>query len=407
MNRLSNKRIVLGVTGGIAAYKSADLIRRLREAGADIRVVMTKAAQEFITTLTMQALSGNSVHTDLLDASMEAAMGHIELARWADAIIVAPASADFMANLAYGHANDLLTTVCLASNALTAIAPAMNQEMWIDPVTQENYRILKQRDIAVFGPASGSQACGDIGPGRMLEPIALVESLANIFTNGVLSGVHVIVTAGPTHENIDPVRYLTNYSSGKMGYAIADAAIEANAKVTLISGPTRLKAPERVKLKTVTSAQEMYEAVFADIADCDILISNAAVADYRCKNISPLKIVKSSDEIQLHLIRNPDIISDVVKLSGKPFVVGFAAETDNVMEKAMNKMKTKGMDMIAANQVGLADRGFDSDNNAMTVFWDNGKEELPLAAKSQIARQLINIIVQRYALYEKGSIKNS
>ena len=358
MIQLMNKRVILGVTGGIAAYKSAEIVRRLREEGAEVCVIMTNAAQEFITPLTFQALSGRPVRTDLLDANAEAAMGHIELARWADVVLVAPASAEFMANLACGHANDLLTTVCLATSAKIAIAPAMNQQMWLDPATQQNLATIEDRCINVFGPGSGSQACGDYGPGRMLEPVAIVEHLANSFESNILSGVHILITAGPTHEAIDPVRYFTNYSSGKMGYAIAEAAVDCGAKVTLVSGPTELPAPDRVTFKSVTTAQEMYECVIAEATNIDMFISNAAVADYRCEKMSPVKMPKEEEELTLTLVRNQDIVASVGGMQNKPFIVGFAAETDGILEKAHRKMQKKGMDIIAANQVGLADRGF-------------------------------------------------
>lgn len=407
MFQLTNKRVLLGVTGGIAAYKSAELIRRLREAGAEVRVVMTKAAQEFITPLTLQTLSEQPVHTELLDPKTESTMGHIELARWADVILIAPASAEFIASYANGHARDLLTTLCLATNATIAVAPAMNQQMWMDIATQDNMSRVIERGAVVFGPASGIQACGEIGPGRMLEPVAIVDNVAKLFETDLLNGVRILITAGPTQEVLDPVRYLTNYSSGKMGYALAEAAVEAGASVELISGPTSLKIPERVKHIPVVTAQEMYERVFASIADVDIVIANAAVSDYRAKKISPVKVAKGTEEIIIELVQNPDIVADITALNHRPFVVGFAAETDNVIEKARNKLIAKNMNLIAANQVGLADRGFGSDNNALTVLWEGGQEALDLASKTQIARNFMTIVAQRYALYEKNSTQDS
>lgn len=403
MLQLTNKRILLGVTGGIAAYKSAEIIRNLRNAGAEVRVVMTKAAQEFITPLTLQTLSGHLVHTELLDPHTESAMTHIDLARWADAVLIAPASADCMANLAHGHAHDLLTTICLATAAKVMIAPAMNQQMWLDTATQRNLALLLERGIIALGPASGIQACGDTGPGRMLEVFDIIERLAGLFPTNQLNGVHVMITAGPTQESIDPVRYLTNHSSGKMGYALAEAATEAGAKVTLISGPTALPIPERVQFIHVVSAQDMYDQVFAHIANVDIFIANAAVTDYRCKRISPTKIAKSTDEIKLELVPNPDIVADVTRLYKHLFVVGFAAETDEMLDKARRKLIAKKLHMIAANDVGLADRGFGSDNNALTVLWEKGEQHLALAAKTQIARRFIDIMATRYALYEKNT----
>lgn len=396
MERLVNKRILLGVTGGIAAYKSADLVRRLQDAGADVRVVMTSGACEFITPLTMQALSGNPVHTTLLDPEAEAGMGHIEQARWADLVLIAPASANFMARLAHGHANDLLSTLCLATGAPIAIAPAMNQQMWADPATQRNLLILQEKAIRVFGPASGDQACGDIGLGRMLEPTDIVLAAANVFDHQLLSGRHVVITAGPTREAIDPVRYITNKSSGKMGFALAEAAAEAGARVTLIAGPVNLPTPSRVKRQDVTRALDMYEACMDVVAEgCDIFIATAAVADYRPLVTADHKIKKSTEEVHLTLIKNPDIVASVSAHAQRPFTVGFAAETHDVINYARGKLENKKLDMIATNDVSGVNVGFNSDNNALTVIWPGGHKVLPLASKQQIAKQLIELIAIR------------
>lgn len=397
MERLVNKRVLLGVTGGIAAYKSADLIRRLKDAGAEVRVVMTAAACEFITPLTMQALSGNPVHTDLLDPNAEAAMGHIELARWADLVLIAPASADFMARLAHGHGNDLLTTLCLATGAPIAIAPAMNQQMWQDTSTQKNLLILQEKGIKVFGPGAGDQACGETGPGRMLEPMELLRMAAEVFEYQLLTGKHVVITAGPTRESIDPVRYITNKSSGKMGFALAEAAAEAGARVTLIAGPVYLPTPARVKRVDVVRAREMYDASLAAVEEgCDIFIATAAVADYRPKVAADHKIKKTTEEIHLTLVKNPDIVAAVSGHSHRPFTVGFAAETRDVVAYAQAKLENKGLDMIATNDVSGENVGFNSDSNALTVIWPGGHKVLPLASKRQIAKQLIELIGIRY-----------
>ena len=397
MDRLVNKRILLGVTGGIAAYKSADLVRRLQDAGADVRVVMTKSACEFITPLTMQALSGHPVHTDLLDPEAEAAMGHIELARWADLVLIAPASANFMARLAHGHGSDLLSTVCLATGAPIAIAPAMNQQMWADAATQRNLLMLQEKGVQVFGPASGSQACGDVGAGRMLEPMEIVQAAANVFEYQLLTGKHVVITAGPTREAIDPVRYITNKSSGKMGFAIAELAAEAGARVTLIAGPVNLPTPARVTRIDVTRAQDMYEACMEVVGQgCDIFIATAAVADYRPVVTADHKIKKSTEEVHLTLVKNPDIVAAVAEHDKRPFTVGFAAETRDVVEYATAKLTNKNLDMIATNDVSGQNVGFNSDNNALTVIWPGGHKVLPLASKRQIAKQLIELIAIRY-----------
>lgn len=397
MQRLVNKRILLGVTGGIAAYKAADLVRRLQDAGAQVRVVMTQGACEFITPLTMQALSGNPVHTTLLDPAAEAAMGHIELARWADLVLIAPASANFMARLAHGHGNDLLNTLCLATGAPIAIAPAMNQQMWADKSTQQNLLMLQEKGVHVFGPGSGSQACGDVGAGRMLEPLEIIEQAADVFDYELLTGKHVVITAGPTREAIDPVRYITNKSSGKMGFALAEAAAEAGARVTLIAGPVNLPTPNRVSRIDVIRAVDMFDACMDVVAEgCDVFIATAAVADYRPTVTADHKIKKSTEEIHLTLVKNPDIVASVASHDKRPFTVGFAAETQDVMAYAEGKLVNKKLDMIATNDVSGSNVGFNSDNNALTVIWPGGHKVLPLASKTQIAKQLIELIAIRY-----------
>lgn len=397
MQRLVNKRILLGVSGGIAAYKAADLVRRLQDAGAQVRVVMTAGACEFITPLTMQALSGNPVHTALLDPAAEAGMGHIELARWADLVLIAPASANFMARLAHGHGNDLLTTLCLATGAPVAISPAMNQQMWADSSTQRNLLMLQEKGVHVFGPGSGSQACGDVGAGRMLEPLEIIEHAANVFDHQLLTGKHVVITAGPTRESIDPVRYITNKSSGKMGFALAEAAAEAGAKVTLIAGPVNLPTPNRVDRIDVVRALDMHETCLSVVNDgCDVFIATAAVADYRPTVSADHKIKKSTEEIHLTLVKNPDIVAAVAEHEKRPFTVGFAAETRDVVAYAEGKLVNKKLDMIATNDVSGSNVGFNSDNNALTVIWPGGHKVLPLASKAQIAKQLIELIAIRY-----------
>lgn len=400
--RLANKRIVLGVSGGIAAYKSAELVRRLRDAGAEVQVVMTAAAQQFITPLTLQALSGNPVHTDLLDPAAEAAMGHIELARWADLVLVAPASADCLARLAQGIANDLLSTLWLATKARLAVAPAMNQQMWAAPALQANLSVLRARGVAVFGPAAGVQACGDVGEGRMLEAVELAARCADLFETGSLTGRHVVVTAGPTREALDPVRYLSNHSSGKMGFALAAACAEAGARVTLVAGPVHLPTPVRVQRVNVISALEMLAAVEQAVTGADVFIATAAVADYRPQQVAGQKIKKSADTFTLELVKNPDIVAAVAASTPRPFVLGFAAETERVLEHARQKLERKRLDMIACNDVARADIGFQSDDNALTVLWNGGEQVLEKASKSLIARQLVQLVAARLAEENKA-----
>jgi phosphopantothenoylcysteine decarboxylase/phosphopantothenate--cysteine ligase len=391
MLSLINKHIILGITGGIAAYKSAELCRLLIKAGAEVRVVMTAAACEFITPLTMQALSGQRVHRDLLDEDAEAAMGHIELARWADLILIAPASANFMKRLAHGEASDLLSTLCLASKCPIAIAPAMNQEMWAKQSTQANLETLQQKQVQILGPAEGEQACGDIGPGRMLEPGALCDAAAAFFQPGSLAGVKVCISAGPTREAIDPVRYLSNHSSGKMGYAIAQAAVEAGALVTLVSGPVALQAPASVKVVAIESAEQMLAACMDNPGD--IFIGVAAVADYRPVQVQTQKIKKSASSLSLELEKTPDILAAIAARKDRPFCVGFAAETENLEQYALAKLKEKNLDMIVANQ---ATETFGQDDASVTVYWSDKAKAFPPLRKSHLARELIDLISERY-----------
>ncbi len=389
-------KVVVGVTGGIAAYKSAELIRRLREKELEVRVVMTRAAREFITPLTLQALSGYPVRHDLFDEAAEAAMGHIELARWADVVLVAPASADFIAKLAHGFANDLLSTLCLATAARVIAVPAMNRQMWASGATQENCSTVLRRGVLLLGPAEGDQACGEVGPGRMLDPVEIVSRLAQLTGGGPMADLSVLVTAGPTQEAIDPVRYVSNYSSGKMGYAIAQAAADAGALVTLVSGPTGLGVPSGARRMDVLSAEEMYRTVMALAPEQDIFIGAAAVADYRPDDVKTQKIKKTSEEMVLRLARNPDILAAVAALPHPPFTVGFAAETENLEQHAREKLEKKSLDLIAANQVNAPGIGFGSEDNALQLYWRGGSKELPRSPKPAIARELIQVVYDRY-----------
>lgn len=395
METLKDKHILIGITGGIAAYKTIELIRRLIEKGAQVQVVMTAHAKEFVTAMTLQAVSGNPVRTDLFDSEAEAAMGHIELARWADLILVAPASADFMARLSYGHADDLLSTLCLATTAPIALAPAMNQQMWLNPATQENIKRLEKRHIKILGPAEGSQACGEMGPGRLLEPTELLSCINNLFIPKLFNGEKIIITAGPTREAIDPVRYISNRSSGKMGFALAQAAQAAGAEVILISGPVNLITPSGVTRIDVTTANEMYHVVQQAIKTAAIFIATAAVADYQLEKPATEKIKKHKKELSLQLIQTPDILASVTALKHHPFVIGFAAETENLIANAQKKMQEKKLNMIAANWVDT-NRGFDQDDNQLTVLWNNGQCELALAPKQQLAIELISLIAEHY-----------
>ncbi|WP_330165401.1 bifunctional phosphopantothenoylcysteine decarboxylase/phosphopantothenate--cysteine ligase CoaBC [Methylomonas sp. LL1] len=399
-----NKRILLGVCGGIAAYKSAELVRLLRKQHCQVRVIMTRAAQQFLTPLTFQALSGNPVHTELFDAEQEQAMGHIHLARWADILLIAPASANTLAKMAHGLADDLLSTLYLAADCPVWVAPAMNQAMWHKPVTQDNLARLRRHGVRVIGPATGEQACGEQGFGRMSEPEQICGQLLAPPTQPVLQGRKLMISAGPTREPLDPVRFISNRSSGKMGYALAEAAIRAGADVTLISGPVNLSAPATAKLIKVETALQMYEAVIGHIADCDIYIGAAAVADYRPTQVEARKIKKQHEHGMIALEKNPDIIAVVAGLPDKPFVVGFAAETDDLENYATGKLRNKNLDMIAANWVGQGEGGFDSDRNALQVYWPGGKKNLAMTDKQQLAAQLLNLIAER--LNEKNPAQN-
>ena len=395
---LAGKKIVLGVSGGIAAYKTPELVRRLRERGAEVRVVMTEAAKAFITPLSLQAVSGYPVSDSLLDPAAEAAMGHIELGKWADLVILAPATADLIARITAGMANDLVSTICLATPASVAVLPAMNQQMYRATATQHNLEVLSTRGLLIWGPDSGSQACGDIGPGRMLDPLAIVEMAAQHFTViKDLQHLNVMITAGPTRERLDPVRYITNDSSGKMGFAIAAAAAARGANVTLISGPVSLPTPPWVKRIDVTTALEMETTVQQHVQGQQIFVGCAAVADYRAAAVAEEKIKKQGDEITIKMIKNPDIVAGVAALlTHRPYVVGFAAETNNVEEYARQKRVSKNLDLICANDVSQEGQGFNSENNALHLFWQDGDKVLPLERKELLGHLLLNEIVTRY-----------
>ena len=397
MINLENKRIVVGITGGIAAYKTIELIRLLRKANAQVRVVLTPAAAEFVTPLTLQAISGNAVAQSLLDPQAELAMGHIELAKWADTVLIAPASADFIARLTVGMANDLLSTICLATSAPIFLAPAMNQQMYRQAITQQNLTALLSRGIQLIGPNSGEQACGDMGAGRMSEPSEIFTVLCHHFAGQqALLGIHVAITAGPTREAIDPVRYISNHSSGKMGFAIAEAFAKRGAQVTLIAGPVNLTASPNIHRIDVTSAQEMWQAALESAVKNHIFIGCAAVADYRIADIADQKIKKSAEEMTLKLVKNPDIIADVAHLTEKrPFTVGFAAETQNVVDYAKDKLTRKNLDMICANDVSCG-QVFGQDHNALHLFWKHGEKALPQADKNTLADALVSEIMVRY-----------
>jgi phosphopantothenoylcysteine decarboxylase / phosphopantothenate---cysteine ligase len=404
---MDGNRILLGVTGGIAAYKSPELVRRLRERGAQIQVVMTAAAREFITPLTLQAVSGRAVRTDLWDSAAEAAMGHIELARWAELVLIAPASAGFLARLATGQADDLLTTLCLATEAPLAVAPAMNRVMWAHPATRANIATLIARGVTVIGPAEGEQACGEIGAGRMDEPLEIISRMmALLRPDGVLVGRRVLITAGPTRECIDPVRFVSNRSSGKMGFAIAHAAREAGADVVLVSGPVALPTPPGVRRVEVESAADMLAAVLLEVDRTDIFISTAAVADYRPTLTYEQKIKKTSDHMDLSMERTADIVGTVAARAQRPFVVGFAAETESVEQNARGKLLKKNLDMIAANEVGTG-KAFDCEDNHLVVLWRSGRRELGRASKSALAERLIALIAEVLADRTNSSERDS
>ncbi|EOI3503107.1 bifunctional phosphopantothenoylcysteine decarboxylase/phosphopantothenate--cysteine ligase CoaBC [Cronobacter dublinensis] len=395
---LAGKKIVLGVSGGIAAYKTPELVRRLRERGAEVRVAMTEAAKAFITPLSLQAVSGFPVSDSLLDPAAEAAMGHIELGKWADLVILAPATADLIARVAAGMANDLVTTICLATPSPVAVVPAMNQQMYRNVATQHNIELLAARGLHIWGPDSGSQACGDVGPGRMLDPLEIVELAVNHFAPvNDLQHLNIMITAGPTRERLDPVRYITNDSSGKMGFAVAAAASARGARVTLVAGPVALPTPAGVERIDVESALEMEDAVQQRAQQQHIFIGCAAVADYRAETISSEKIKKQGDELTLKMVKNPDIVAGVAALvENRPYVVGFAAETNNVEEYARQKRLRKNLDLICANDVSLAGQGFNSDTNALHLFWQEGDKVLPLERKALLGQRLLDEIVTRY-----------
>ncbi len=389
MLSLTNKRILLGITGGIAAYKCAELTRLFIKAGAEVKVAMTSAATEFVTPLTMQALSGGRVHLDLLDSDAEAAMGHIELARWADLVLIAPASADFMARISHGQADDILSTLILATSAQIAVAPAMNRAMWANSSTQTNLKVLAERGYHIFGPAEGEQACGDVGLGRMSEPDEIGRLSAALFDTGRLAGRHFVITGGPTREALDPVRYISNHSSGKMAYALAAEAVAEGAKVTLISGPVALQTPGSVNRIDVVSAAEMLQVTLEHASDCDVFIGVAAVADYRAAQIESKKSKKSEEQMQLTLLRNPDIISEVARLQPKPFVVGFAAETNNIVSNGKEKLKRKKLDMLFANN---ATDTFNSDSISVTALTATTEAKLSTGNKHAVGRNMLQLI---------------
>ena len=397
MASLSGKRILLGISGGIAAYKCAELTRRLIEHGAEVRVVMTNAAKEFITPLTMQAVSGHPVADSLLDPAAEASMGHIELAKWADIVLLAPATADLIARMAAGMGNDLLSTLVLATDSPIAVSPAMNQQMYANLATQENIATLSRRGMHIWGPAAGQQACGDVGMGRMLEPMELVHLCESFFQPKVLEGKSLLITAGPTREALDPVRYISNHSSGKMGFAIAEAAAQLGAKVTLISGPVSLATPANVERIDIESADEMHSAVMSKASSHSLFIACAAVADFRPSQVATQKMKKTADEddMTISMVKNPDIVASVAAMTEqRPFTVGFAAETQDVEKYARGKLERKNLDMICANDVSIQGQGFNSDNNALHLYWKGGDKALPLTAKSELGKAIMLEIVE-------------
>lgn len=404
---LKGKNILLGVCGGIAAYKSAELTRRLIDKGAQVRIAMTASSKEFITPLTMQAVSGHAIYDNLLDPQAELGMGHIELAKWADLILIAPATANVIARLRAGMADELLTTLCLASSSPLAIAPAMNQQMYLALATQENLAVLEKRGVTIWGPGKGIQACGDTGPGRLLEVSELVQLTCDFFTpvEQSLAGINVVITAGPTQEAIDPVRYISNHSSGKMGFSLALAALNMGANVTVIAGPVHLSLPDSINRIDVKSAIEMHEVALSLVPNTDIFIACAAVADFRAEQVESQKMKKKSDcdSMTLTLIKNPDIIADVSSANERPFCVGFAAETNDVEAYALGKLKRKGLNLIAANDVSVSNQGFNSDNNALTVFSKESRFDIALDSKKEVSIQLLKVISLEFGVYKKGS----
>lgn len=396
MAELQGQRILLGVTGGIAAYKAAELVRRLQDAGAEVRVVMTASALHFVGSTTFQALSGHPVRSSLWDEAAEAAMGHIELARWATRVLVAPASANTLARLAQGRANDLLSTLCLATEAPLTVAPAMNRVMWAHPATQANVATLVARGVEVLGPATGDQACGEVGAGRLLEPAQIVAAVIAGAPPPRLAGRRLLVSAGPTFEDIDPVRFIGNRSSGKMGFAVAAAARAMGAQVTLVAGPVSLPTPAGVRRIDVRRAAQMREAVLAELPGHDIYLGAAAVADYTPAETLPQKIKKSGDTLTISLVRTADILAEVAAHPQRPrLVVGFAAETQDMEAYARDKLHRKGLDLIAANDVGRAGQGFECDDNALSVFWREGRHDIAHGPKSRVARDLLALVAER------------
>lgn len=397
MKSLSNKRVLLGVSAGIAAYKTPDLVRKLAELGAEVQVILSRNADQFVTPLALQAVSGHAVHSYAMTAESESGMGHIDLARWADVVLIAPATANIIARLCQGNADELLTTVCVATEAPIAVAPAMNQQMWQNAACEANMQTLADRGVHILGPDSGEQACGEVGPGRMLQPVDIAERVGNLFQTSRLTGKKIMITAGPTWEALDPVRGITNHSSGMMGYALAQAAIEAGAEVTLVSGPTHIRKPDRANVIDTVSALDMHAAVMANIESQDIFIGVAAVADYRPVNSADEKIKKNADEMTITMVKNPDILADVANLEARPFCVGFAAETNNVVEYARGKLERKKLDLIAANHVGGSETGFGTPDNAITLISKESVIELPKQSKAALARSLIEEISKSFS----------
>ncbi len=397
MKSLTNKRVLLGVSAGIAAYKTPDLVRKLTELGAEVQIILSKNADQFVAPLSLQAVSGHAVHNYAMTAESESGMGHIDLARWADIVLIAPATANVMARLCQGNADELLTTVCVATEAPIAVAPAMNQQMWQNAASEANIAALESRGVHILGPDAGEQACGEVGPGRMLQPTDIAARVGSLFQNTQLTGKRIMITAGPTWEALDPVRGITNHSSGKMGYALAEAAIEAGAEVTLVSGPTHIAKPERANIVDVVSALDMHSAVMSSIDQQDIFIGVAAVADYRPVDSADQKIKKNADEMTITMVKNPDILADVASRDTPPFCVGFAAETNDVVEYARGKLERKKLDLIAANHVGGSETGFGTPDNAITLISNDNAIELPKQNKSSLARQLISEISKAFS----------
>jgi phosphopantothenoylcysteine decarboxylase/phosphopantothenate--cysteine ligase len=395
MSDIQGKRVLLGVTGSIAAYKSPEIVRRLKDQGADVRVVLTASAEKLVSPTVFQAVSGEPVRGDIWDEQAEAAMGHIELAKWADLIVIAPATANVIAQLAAGSAENLLTTICLASDAPVTIAPSMNQAMWRDTATQDNCDVLRKRNVMFIGPDDGDQACGDVGPGRMTEPVSIVNRLSRGGQSGPFEGLRILVSAGPTREAIDPVRFVSNRSSGKMGFAVARAAADAGAEVTLIAGPVNLPTPPRVERIDVETTQQMVDAAMGCVDGMDIYIGAAAISDYRPKEVAVQKIKKSADTFVLEMFKSPDLIATIAALDNGPFTCGFAAETEKLEQHAMDKLNRKKLDMIVGNLVG-ENLCFDADDNEVIILWEGDRQTLPRLSKQELARRLIDVIAARY-----------